>query len=183
MQDCDRDPDKEVMDFCGALPEADERIAGADGSDPMGDEARAAAVELAIILPSIMKELMKSLMKDLFRDSLYSFRELRILPLVKGEPGMTMGYYSERLFMSKPNFSQLIDKMVNNGYLERKTQKRDRRTITLEITQKGEEKMLALRAPGSRYLQKKLSEYSDDDLRTLRMNLLSVSAILKKYHD
>jgi len=165
-----------LRDFAGMTEEAWNAEAGAAGLPE--DDARRAALELTAMLPAVMKELMK----DIFRDNLYSFKEFMILPLVKREPGMTMGYYSERLFMSKPNFSQLVDKMVNNGYLERKAQERDRRTITLEVTRKGEEKAMELRAPQSRRLQERFSEYSAEDVQSLRQSVATINAIIRKYH-
>ena len=43
----------------------------------------------------------------------------------------------EKLFISKPNVTTLIDKLIEKGLTERLSDKQDRRIIKIKVTKKG----------------------------------------------
>src|ERR1035437_4927441 len=50
---------------------------------------------------------------------------------------LSMSEIGEKLFISKPNVTTLIDKLIENGFTERLPDKSDRRIIKIRITKKG----------------------------------------------
>ena len=84
------------------------------------------------------------------------------------------------LGVSKPNMTAVIDKLIADGYVERKPNPRDRRIIDISITGKGRKYMADCRAELRESIKKKLSTLSEEDIDSLYTSLENIQVILTK---
>jgi len=87
-----------------------------------------------VVLPATFKKLIGS-----FNCNDMSKQQLMLLHAISHNDNMPMGFYSERLMISKSNLTALADKLIETGYIKRYTAPEDRRVINLGITPKGRE--------------------------------------------
>jgi DNA-binding MarR family transcriptional regulator len=99
----------------------------------------------------------------------------QLLLAIKGLPDgsrATIGELAERLQVQHHSTVELVDRMVNRGYIQRKRAPNDRREVLLQLTAKGERTL------------RDLSVHHQDELRTLGPELVlalkKMMAILAK---
>ena len=63
--------------------------------------------------------------------------QLRLLWTVHAAPNGTMKDFSERLFVSQSTVTQLADRLVHRGFIERHPDTNDRRVVRLKISESG----------------------------------------------
>jgi len=68
---------------------------------------------------------------------------------------------------SPNSISMMVDRMVKAGLLKRARDRRDRRVVHLTITSKGEEALKPATTAGWEFIQRILSQLSNEDRRTL----------------
>ena len=61
----------------------------------------------------------------------------RILALLKSESGMSQKELAQRLNMRQQSMGEFLVKLEKNGYLTRRPSEEDRRTMIIELTEKG----------------------------------------------
>lgn len=66
---------------------------------------------------------------------------------------------ASKMRLSQSRLSRVIDKLVNDGYLDRKTNQKDRRAIKISLTPKG------------RKMRKNIEDYKSDCERRIEENL------------
>lgn len=66
-----------------------------------------------------------------------TLRQLQVLVLVRGQPGVTGHDLSEHLGVTTPTVSGLVDRLVTKGLLGRQPDPEDRRRVLLTLTQEG----------------------------------------------
>jgi DNA-binding MarR family transcriptional regulator len=76
-----------------------------------------------------------------------------------------------KVCISKSNMTSLIDKLVEEGLVERSPYKNDRRVINISITEKGHEQLWSWRKHQNKQIRRKLSSLSNEDLEELYESL------------
>ncbi len=64
--------------------------------------------------------------------------KMQLLGLIREANGMPMKYYGETLYISKPNLTKMINRLIECGFVERKNDEEDRRIIKIFMTDKGQ---------------------------------------------
>ncbi len=106
--------------------------------------------------------------------------KMRFLSMIKNHNGEPMKFFGERLLISKPNLTKLCNKLIHEGFVERKNSDEDRRIINLYITDTGEKLVNAHKQEIRKEMLKKLESLSDEDIQKLNENFNEVERIISK---
>ncbi|MGL5256911.1 MAG: MarR family winged helix-turn-helix transcriptional regulator [Proteocatella sp.] len=87
---------------------------------------------------------------------------------------------AKELLISKPNMTPIIDKLFEEGYVNRYEDSKDRRILRVEVTEKAKDILKLKKELAVKSLISKLSELEDEDIYNLNNNLESICNILKK---
>jgi DNA-binding MarR family transcriptional regulator len=102
--------------------------------------------------------------------------QLRILFMVRQEPGATLGWLAGQIGVSAPTASGLVDRLVRQGYLRRASDGQDRRFVCHYLTESGLAIAGEIEREASGLLDGILSRLSDDDLAALIRGLTLLNA-------
>ncbi|MEG2935371.1 MAG: MarR family transcriptional regulator [Clostridium sp.] len=86
----------------------------------------------------------------------------------------------KELCISKSNMTPIIDKLLEDGYVNRYEDPKDRRILRIEVTEKAKEAFKMKRDFAVKALMTKLSELNNEDLTDLGTALESFHNILDK---
>lgn len=84
------------------------------------------------------------------------------------------------LYISKPNMTSLIDKLVKDGTARRSRSSEDRRIINVEITDEGRNFMFDARKVVEENIQENLSNLNKDELKVLNDSLENIKNLFLK---
>ena len=102
---------------------------------------------------------------------------------VVGETGYSLSEISEKLDITKPSASTLIDRMVKLSMVERVSNKEDRRRIRIIITSYGKEIMEEALKLNEEFKKKSLSFLTEEERLTFYKLLLKIKNNLIKYYE
>jgi DNA-binding MarR family transcriptional regulator len=105
------------------------------------------------------------------------FRVMLFLMLRNAQPISKVGRW---LGISKPNMTAVIDKLIASGYVERRSNTKDRRIIDVYITAKGRHHVETCKAEACEWVKKRLSTLSPEDIDSLYMSLETLRLTLMK---
>jgi DNA-binding MarR family transcriptional regulator len=98
--------------------------------------------------------------------SLTQYNVLRILRGA-GEHGLCCREVAERMITRDPDITRLVDRLERRGLLTRSRDSKDRRIITVRITDAGQKMLKHLDKPIEDYNRNRLSHLGKGDLRKL----------------
>ncbi len=84
------------------------------------------------------------------------------------------------LYISKPNMSPLIQKLLDKDLVDKIRDEKDRRYININLSKRGKEFLEDHRARVAENLRIKLSSLNKEDLKELAQSLHSVKKIMSK---
>ena len=84
-----------------------------------------------------------------------------------GESGLCSHEVGERMITRDPDITRLVDRLERRGLLARRRDHRDRRVITVRITEAGRRILKNLDGPMEEYNRNRLSHMEKGDLRKL----------------
>lgn len=84
------------------------------------------------------------------------------------------------LGITKTNITPLIDRLVQEGFIDRQPQPADRRFINIRLTPEGTKYLEQVKTMLSADLKEKLAPLGDEDLDTLLVSLKKMKDILEK---
>ena len=133
-----------------------------------------------VILALVRQEVVLSTFLDLD----LSMAQLKGLVALARTPVCTVGELAERLHLSRPATSLLVDRLVADGYVERERaeQTDDRRRTMLRLSQRGEEVLARLRQGRAEHnpLPAWLAQLSDQDLLALVQGLRALAEMARR---
>jgi DNA-binding MarR family transcriptional regulator len=103
-----------------------------------------------------------------------------VLGILKKRGELPMSEIGRRVHVSKSNMTSLIDKLVEEGLVERLPDKMDRRVINIAITDKGKGLLWNWRKYSNNEIRKNLSDLSDEDLEKFYESVENIKDILNK---
>lgn len=118
--------------------------------------------EIENALRRINRVLNKDLKKEMMKLDL-SLSHFYILTTLYKEEKMSSGDVAESLGVANATITSLVDKFVKLSYVKRRRDKKDRRVVLVELTEKGKEvaeKLLSLRRKRLAEILKRLPEES-----------------------
>lgn len=87
---------------------------------------------------------------------------------------------AKKLAISKPNMTPIIDKLINEGMVNRYNDENDRRILRIELTDKAygfikeQEEIMKIN------LAKRISSLTDEDLKSLGEHVVGITKIISK---
>jgi len=112
--------------------------------------------------------LLKMCEDRLFSEYKLSSERYTVLVTIQYLPAPVRPIDVARWLDRSPNsISMMVDRMVKAGLLKRARDRRDRRVVHLTITSKGEEALKPATTAGWEFIQRILSQLSNEDRRTL----------------
>jgi DNA-binding MarR family transcriptional regulator len=105
---------------------------------------------------------------------------LKIMFLLDACGELTVSEIGEKLYISRPNVTPLIDKLVKEGMAERIRDSSDKRIFNVKPTVKGKEFISNQKNMLTKNLKRRLSVMSDDTLDKLDLSLVVLKETLEK---
>jgi DNA-binding MarR family transcriptional regulator len=91
---------------------------------------------------------------------------------------LSMSDIGKCLSMPKPHITVIVDKLIEEGYVERKSDPNDRRIVNILLTEKGRADFESIKLAVSENLKSKLLTLSDEELDKLELASQQVKEIL-----
>jgi DNA-binding MarR family transcriptional regulator len=118
---------------------------------------------------------------DKFDLTSIQFRALLFLFLADKTEGLTLSDLSEKLSVSKPNTTSLIDRMEAKGLVQRVNNSEDRRSLKVLITDKAEKIMYEIQPQNTRLDQSLLDFLTRKEKENLYSLILKMITVLNGY--
>ncbi|MBB6623475.1 MarR family winged helix-turn-helix transcriptional regulator [Clostridium gasigenes] len=93
---------------------------------------------------------------------------------------VSLSHLANTIGVSKPNMTPIIDKLIQDGFINRYEDPNDRRILRVELTEKANELLNSQTQKFKDILCVKLSDLADDDLNSLEGLLEKLTPILSK---
>ena len=107
--------------------------------------------------------------------------QYRILGVVKREGNpLSMSELGKRQYISKPYMTILVDQLIQDGYVQRIPDTRDRRVINIAITAEGKRHLKQMASRYKDTVKNMLSELDSQDLEDLGQSLEKLRNIIAK---
>ncbi len=103
-----------------------------------------------------------------------TFPQLRILFLVRRDPGSDLRSLAERLDVGTSAASQQVDRLVDKGLLSRLEDPEDRRRLQISLTDKGTEAAESISTASRDYVHAVFEQFTDDQLAAVGSALTSI---------
>ena len=101
-----------------------------------------------------------------------------VLGSLKRNGTLSMSDIGKCLSMPKPHITVIVDKLIDEGYVERQSDPKDRRVVNILLTEKGLKNFEEIKLAISENLKVKLSTLSDEEQETLLIASQHVREIL-----
>jgi DNA-binding MarR family transcriptional regulator len=136
---------------------------------------------LISVFPVYHKQMMK-INKDRKGKCLYGSHYAIMALLLKYGP-LATSEIGKRLSISKPNMTALIDRLIEDKFVERLPNQIDRRIIKINVTLSGKKYLLASKTKAVANLKKGLSSLNEPDLNVLYSSFTNIKNILQKVNE
>lgn len=137
-----------------------------------------AADQFVKLIPLIRRKLLRR--SDFPQIPNLNFSHFHLLMLIEDEGAVTNGRISETLSIAPPNVTPLITKLLNEGYITRVPDERDRRVIWNQLTEKGERILIERRDSFRRLFEERLAFLNEDETDRLIESLKTLTEIVEK---
>jgi DNA-binding MarR family transcriptional regulator len=101
-----------------------------------------------------------------------------VLGSLKRHGILSMSDIGKCLSMPKPHITVIVDKLIEEGYVERQSDPKDRRIVNILLTEKGMNDFEDIKQAISENLKSKLVVLSEEELEQLSAASLKVKEIL-----
>lgn len=98
-----------------------------------------------------------------------SVPQYRTLAFVYRNEGASLSEVCDHIGLTLPTMSALVDGLVARGLLNRRTDREDRRRMTLTLTEPGRARLQSARAATMAYLEERLRQLSASDRATITL--------------
>ncbi len=93
--------------------------------------------------------------------------QFSVLHQLADQPGMPMSELAQIKHLSKSSATQIIERLVKSGFVERANDTHDRRLIRLKLTPVGEKELETMKMVMFKKMQEVFSVLSQEDIQTL----------------
>ncbi len=138
---------------------------------PGVDREREAGIEQAVATYEILMHRVASAHAPEFLGVGVTMSQAKVLYLVQAEPDLRMSDLSARLGVSLSTVSGVVDRLVDQGLLDRRDDPADRRHVVLRITDAGATQLELFRELNAGQFRALLSHLADADLSVVRQAL------------
>ena len=104
----------------------------------------------------------------------------QILAVLKKEGQQPISEVAKKLFISTPNMTKLLNKLIDEGMIERIPGEKDRRIININLTEKGSTYLKSSFLEIQSSLKDKISSLPDEKLDKLNDSLITLKEVLNE---
>ncbi len=104
----------------------------------------------------------------------------QILGILASLGSLPISEIGRQLHISKPNMTPLIDKLVEDGWVNRSRSDKDRRVVNIEITEEGKKFLFKARKVVEKNIKENLSNLNENELKTLSESLENIKKLTLK---
>lgn len=97
--------------------------------------------------------------------------QLRLLSYLAEQEGLSNAALADRLYVTRPSVSALLERLERGGFLRREIAPNDRRSIRIWLEERGRNAVSHLAEEARRYTAGLMESLSDDELRELTGSL------------
>ena len=130
------------------------------------------------IIPLFKKKLLHDNCK--FDKGNLNHSHFQILVVLKKEGQQPISEVAKKLFISTPNMTKLLNKLIDEGMIERIPGEKDRRIININLTEKGSKYLKNGFLEIQSSLKNKISSLPDEKLDKLNDSLLTLKEVLNE---
>lgn len=105
---------------------------------------------------------------------------VQVLSMLNESGSMSVSEISHRLGIAKPNITPLVDRLIENGYVDRIRDTNDRRIVNVVILPDGRQKLLSIEETICGQVSEWAQNLSAADFRELAESLESLKRILSR---
>ncbi len=117
--------------------------------------------------------------KELTKTVGLSGPQLGLLIVAKRYPQVSLGEVSERMFLHTSTVSGIVDRLEVAGYLVRQRDAEDRRTVRLQLTDKGNEAVAQAPPSAFGFLIEELGRLPEAQLREISRSMQTLCRLMK----
>ena len=128
------------------------------------------------VLPLMRKKLLR--MDVVQAEHNMPMSHVPVLPMMGEVGAMPVSEISKRLGIAKPNITPLIDRLIADGFVERRRDVRDRRVVNIVLLPAGEEKLALIRETIVRQVMRWTGTISEKDFFELEHALQVIANVL-----
>ncbi|MNL58512.1 putative HTH-type transcriptional regulator YusO [compost metagenome] len=105
--------------------------------------------------------------------------QYHMLALISKEKSCNISYLAEKLEVKPSAITVMIDRLVQNGYVERRHDEQDRRAVLVSVTEHGEEILKEAKKKSRAIIRYYFSHLDENELNTLAAIFEKFAAIEK----
>lgn len=137
--------------------------------------------DLAKYILSTMPLLGRKLFKGMRNHKIH--QDYHVLFMIHDCDGKPMKYYSEKLALSKSNFTKNINRLIELGYVKRVHDENDRRVIHIFVTDIGKNFVAERKLEVIKGLKERLSVLSNEQADELLLHLKGIERIINELEE
>lgn len=140
------------------------------------DKLEIIAHNLIGIMPLFKKKILKNDCK--FPQDNFNHSHLQVMVVLQEDGRQSISEVGKKLLISTPNMTKLLNKLIDEGMVERFPDKKDRRIINIDITSKGNDYLNKKFDYIKIVLKDKLSTLPNSQLEKLNKSLQDLNDVL-----
>ncbi len=110
-----------------------------------------------------------------------SMRQYQALIILHANQTLTLSQLSSKLNLAPSTGTELVNRLINLGYLEKSTEKEDQRQVNLFLTKKGEQILSTRKKAVSEMINRFLSSFSESDRKKFVDYFEKIWELIAKY--
>lgn len=107
-------------------------------------------------------------------------QQMDLMHKIKFRPDKPMSYYGEKMLISKPNLSKLVNDLIEEGYLTRKRDENDRRVVTIHLTDEGHSLVEAFFKDMGNQIIESVKVLTDEEVNELVKSFDTIQRLFEK---
>ncbi|NLI22849.1 MAG: MarR family transcriptional regulator [Clostridiales bacterium] len=134
------------------------------------------AHNLFLVLPVFRKRLLH--MDVIQREFNVPLSHVQVMAMLQDNGSMNVSEISHKLGIAKPNLTPLIDRLIADGFVERKRDDSDRRMVNVSICPSGTERLREIREKMRLLVGEWASDLSTTQLRAVDESLRTINEVM-----
>jgi DNA-binding MarR family transcriptional regulator len=100
--------------------------------------------------------------------------------MMKGQEPISMTDLSVAASIAKPNLTIIVDRLIEEEFVERSTDENDRRIVNISLTKDGKDFVIKQKKDFVKFMEERISNFEEEDLIKLKNALEDISEVLGK---
>jgi len=100
--------------------------------------------------------------------------------ILKRQEPISMTDLSVAASIAKPNLTIIVDRLIEEGFVERSTDTNDRRIVNISLTKDGSDFLIKQKKDFRKFMEDRISDLEEDDLIKLKNALEDIAEVFRK---